>query len=214
MEMILISTNKLKIILSQAELESFDLTVDMLDYGNTETKKMLWDLLAKAKHSIGFDPDGYRVFVQLYPSKDGSCELFVTKMVTSDKAICDRFYSDSIKCEESDTDEYENEYDSYEDIDNQKTTVVFAMDSLGALCDACRRLVKVPFSGKSSIYIFNGIFYLLLFIDPPYFSYKIDEFSLLGEYGTQSTSKELLMNLYEFGKAICEDDAIKTFSSL
>lgn len=57
MEMILISANKLKISLSATELERFELTTDMLDYGNTETKKMLWDILSRAKHSIGFNPD-------------------------------------------------------------------------------------------------------------------------------------------------------------
>lgn len=212
MEMILISDNKLKIILSSEELESFDLTVDILDYGNTETKRMLWDLLSKAKHSIGFNPDGYRVFVQLYPSRDGSCELFVTKIVSSDKSICDIFSSEREEYEDAEL--CDQEYSIPEDTLAQKNTVVFAMESLNVLNDACRRISNTSFSGDSSVYIFNGTFYLLLFVDTPYINYPIDEISFLGEYGTQSHSKELLMSIYEFGKAICEGNAIKIFSDL
>ena len=212
MEMILISSNKLKIIMSKAELEKFYLTTDILDYQNTETKRMLWDLLFKAKRTAGFDPDGYRVFVQLYPSKDGSCELFVTKIIASDKSICDMFSSNEEEYDENE--DVSPEYDRCEDIDERKKCVVFAMDSLDALSDACRRLVELSFSSESSVYIFNGTFYLLLFVNHQYINYPIDEFSFLGEYGTPNLSKEIFMNLYEFGKVIREGDAIKTFAEL
>ena len=212
MEMILISTNKLKIILTKEEITSFDLTTDMLDYGNTETKRMLWDILSKAKRSVGFDPDGYRVFVQLFPSKDGACELFITKIVTSDTSIYDVFASEQTEYKE----EYEsdNEYDLYEDIGDKTTTVIFAMDSLDALSASCRRLLDTSFSGESSVYIFNGTFYLLLFFDQPYIYYPCDEFSFLIEYGTQIHSNELLMNVYEFGASICDKNAITKLAEL
>ena len=80
MEIILISECKLKIALREEDLAAFEIRADELDYSNTETKRMFWDLLTRAKQKTGFDTDGQRVLVQLYPSKDGGCEMFVTKI--------------------------------------------------------------------------------------------------------------------------------------
>ena len=80
MEIIMISNSKLKIMLCEEDLRQFELKADQLDYSNTDTKRMFWDVLSKAKHKTGFDTDGQRVLVQLYPSKEGGCEMFVTKI--------------------------------------------------------------------------------------------------------------------------------------
>ena len=76
----MISDNKLKVMLCQEDLKHFELKAEELDYSNTETKRMFWDVLSQAKHQTGFDTDGQRVLVQLYPSKEGGCEMFVTKI--------------------------------------------------------------------------------------------------------------------------------------
>ena len=80
MEFILINENKIKVMLSACDLEEFEIEAEELDYANTDTKRMLWDILSRAKHSTGFDTDGQRVLVQLYPSRHGGCEMFVTKI--------------------------------------------------------------------------------------------------------------------------------------
>ena len=64
MEMIPVTELKLKIIMKKEDLKKFELRADDLDYGTTETKKMLWSLLADAKRDYGFDTDGYRILVQ------------------------------------------------------------------------------------------------------------------------------------------------------
>ena len=48
---------------------------------------MFWDVLSRAKLRTGFDTDGQKVLVQLYPSKDGGCEIFVTKIGSIYKEI-------------------------------------------------------------------------------------------------------------------------------
>ena len=209
MEMLLISSNKLKIIISKDELDSFDLSTDMLDYGNTETKRMLWDILNKAKHTIGFDPDGYRIFVQLYPSNDGSCELFVTKISSSESSICDIFSHESY---DLDTDDDIDDSESNEASTNSRS--VYEMESLNALCNACRRMASLSISEKSAVYIYNGNFYLILYTTAHEFSYPIDELSFIGEYGSRCSSQELIFNICEFGDLICENKAIETFSEI
>ena len=80
MELILINENKLKITLSRRDMKQYDLDCDTIDYDKTETRKAFWSILDEAKHKTGFDAAKQRVFIQLYPSKEGGCEMYVTKL--------------------------------------------------------------------------------------------------------------------------------------
>jgi len=53
MEFILIGEDKIKVMLTEEDLEEFDLAADELDYANTETKRMFWDVLSRAKAHTG-----------------------------------------------------------------------------------------------------------------------------------------------------------------
>jgi len=79
-DLILINDSKLKIILTQDDMASYALTCDNIDYDNTETRRAFWDILDAAKHKTGFDAASERVYVQVYPSKGGGCEMYVTKL--------------------------------------------------------------------------------------------------------------------------------------
>jgi negative regulator of genetic competence, sporulation and motility len=80
MELIRIGDSKLKITLTSDDMTQYDLDCDTMDYDNSETRKAFWDILDHAKQITGFDAAGDRVFVQLYPSKKGGCEMYVTKL--------------------------------------------------------------------------------------------------------------------------------------
>lgn len=80
MELILISDSKLKIMLTSADMQQYALDCDTIDYDNTETRRAFWNILDEAKHRTGFDAAAQRVFIQLYPSKGGGCEMYVTKL--------------------------------------------------------------------------------------------------------------------------------------
>lgn len=80
MELILISDSKLKIMLTRDDMQQYAIDCDTVDYDNTETRRVLWSILDEAKHRTGFDAAAERVFIQLYPSKEGGCEMYVTKL--------------------------------------------------------------------------------------------------------------------------------------
>ena len=80
MELILISDSKLKIMLSRQDMEYYELSNEEIDYDNTETRRAFWQILDEAKHKTGFDAAEEKVFIQLYPSKEGGCEMYVTKV--------------------------------------------------------------------------------------------------------------------------------------
>lgn len=80
MELLMIDANKLKITLSEKELSSYSLTCDSIDYDNTETRRAFWSILDEAKHRTGFDAASDKIYIQVYPARDGGCEMFVTKL--------------------------------------------------------------------------------------------------------------------------------------
>ena len=80
MELILISESKLKVMLSAEDMRRYDLNCDTVDSGDPTARQAFWDILDEARRRTGFDAAGKRVFVQLYPSREGGCEMFVTKL--------------------------------------------------------------------------------------------------------------------------------------
>ena len=203
MEIILISTGKLKITLSKSDLDDFGLDANTLDYGVAETKRMLWDILSRAKHRVGFDPDNKRVLVRLYPAKDGSCEMFVTATDINEGSMYDNIAS-----------EYLEDMDDPEGYGPQPEVKILELESLSALTEVCRRLKGLDLISNSEVYVFEEKFYLIIFYTSQKFYSPLDELSLIGEYGTPQRSPNMLLNIYEFGKNICGSNAINKFSEL
>ena len=205
MEIILISDNKLKIMLCEKDLKQFDIKAEELDYSNTETKRMFWDILSRAKHETGFDTDGQRVLVQLYPSKEGGCEMFVTKIGALTAA----------EEEKSKSHKYLNDRNSNYLVNSKKpkkkssTYSAFSFDKTEDMIEVCRRLSEIGYIGESSAYFCeNEKKYLFLSdIDTSEYA-QIDEFSFISEYGEAENTKAISNYVFEHGKPICESLAV------
>lgn len=87
MDFIKIHDKKLKIALDASELSRLGLAVSELDYKNVETKRALWQMLGDAKRKCGFDASGESLYVEVYPSRSGGCEIFVTCLSCEKKAL-------------------------------------------------------------------------------------------------------------------------------
>ena len=87
MELILISDKKLKVMLSASDMQKYELDNDTIDYDNTETRRAFWQILDEAKHKTGFDAASEKVFIQVYPSRGGGCEMYVTKLGALSSAL-------------------------------------------------------------------------------------------------------------------------------
>ena len=215
MELIRIDEEKLKMILSHEDLLEFEMEESELDYTNTETKRMFWELLRRAKQSTGFDTDGHRVLVQLYPSREGGCEIFVTRLgiLCHD---CDFNYEEYEEEEEDDVNFSEKV--PHRRIAQEKRSAAFGFDDLDDLLKACRRLLAKPYRGKSSVYHSEeGRYYLFLDLpDPsdPWNPSAPDEFSFLNEYGTSERSDLLGAYLPEHATLLCPKDAISRLGVL
>ena len=80
MEWIRISKNKLKIMLSAEDARHYELDCEAADLGELVTRTAFHEILSDVKMQTDFDASEDKIYIQMYPSKGGGCELFVTKM--------------------------------------------------------------------------------------------------------------------------------------
>jgi negative regulator of genetic competence, sporulation and motility len=213
MEFILINENKIKVMLSASDLEDFEIEAKDLDYANTDTKRMFWDVLSRAKHSTGFDTDGQRVLVQLYPSRHGGCEMFVTEIGLLDKDN-DHFEKDSAKepiLSEKITVKAKGEKSKAA----KKALLAYGFENLELLIAVCRNLGALGYSGESSAYVGeNERFYLFISENEPREYFQLDKYSFINEFGAFENKDSTRLYLSEHGKAICKKDAVARLSKL
>ena len=80
MELILISESKLKIMLSAPDMARYELEAARMDCADAHTRAAFRHIFDDVRAEVGFDTAGSPLFVQLYASPEGGCEIFVTKL--------------------------------------------------------------------------------------------------------------------------------------
>lgn len=204
MDIIYISDSKLKVTLTPDDMEAYALTCDMIDYDNTETRRVFWDILDEAKHQTGFDAASDKVYIQVYPSKNGGCELYITKLF-----------------------ETENER---KDTEETVSLEIYGFDQLEALtgaCSALRKRVQVNWENSSVFVDLSGKkYYLVLSIEQ-----KRDDLgnilkkrgirkkepcylSILNEYGKRYLYTSLKTYLSEYCRCVCSQNAVEVFDKI
>jgi len=79
MEFLIISENKMKIMLTAEEVLSYGIESEKTDYSDPIIRKAFWQILDRARDECGFKVSGDRLLIQYYPAKCGA-EIFVTKL--------------------------------------------------------------------------------------------------------------------------------------
>lgn len=208
MELILISDSKLKVMLTEDDMKQYEINCDMIDFGSgtpVETRRAFWKILDEAKMKTGFDASGDRVFVQVYPSKSGGCEMFVTKLgIFIEKNRDSKIETPAgyIKNEKIKT---RNEV-------NKKA--VFMFDNIDNLLMACLRLSENGYIGKSSLYSAEntdsrgGKYYIVLDSD------HLPKLFCPGEYNAVNCPASAILYLKEYCSCICTENAVLTLGVL
>ena len=80
MEFLVINESKLKIIMTPEDTAKYEFQASGADYDSPDTRRVFWRIIDEATANVGFDPKGDKILIQLYPSRDGGCEIFVTKL--------------------------------------------------------------------------------------------------------------------------------------
>ena len=196
MELILINENKLKITLSECDMKQYDLNCDTIDYDNTETRRAFWSILDEAKHRTGFDAASQRVFIQLYPSKEGGCEMYVTKLAVKDSAAPENCISHAL-------------------VPLSRRYLCYSFERLEDMIAVCRRLNAIGFSGSSGAARTDGGRYILVIDEPEENAYiGLCENSFIDEFGRREDIRHVRLTKGERMEVICESGAVDHLSAL
>ncbi len=220
MELIMISDSKLKIMLTLDDMKTYSLDCATLDYDNTETRKAFWSILDEAKHRTGFDAASEKVFVQVYPSRTGGCEMYVTKLgIFADRtAVGDETgeEEDDVKLNLGGKEDVKDRDARTKDGRRYERTLVYRFLDAERLIKACGRLTESGYSGESSAYFCdegrNGKYYLL--IRDSGYALGREEYPFISEYADKVDSCIFGMYIGEHGKCICRKNAVKTLGRL
>jgi negative regulator of genetic competence, sporulation and motility len=114
MELIVINQSKLKIMLTVPDMQRYELAPGHLDCADAKTRRSFRRIFDDVRMQTGFDTAGERLLVQLYTSRSGGCEIFVTKLGMREKeedpptltgpeqALLRRVFSAEVPIEETD----------------------------------------------------------------------------------------------------------------
>lgn len=187
MELIRISDSKLKIVLSAEDMERFGIRCDTADYANTETRRAVWAILDEAKKQTGFNAASHRVYIQMYPSRAGGCELYVTKREGS---ICEP--KDEVR---------------------RASLGIYRFSRMEDLLSVCVILQKHGFEGDSSAYTEGENCYLIL-REIRKANDALQKYAFIEEYGERLSGAERLSYIEEYAAPICQTGAVALLSSL
>ena len=197
MELTLISENKIKISLTKNDLDGYSITAEEIDYDNTETRRVFWTLFDEAKKVTGFDAAKSRIFVQIYPGRDGGCELYVSKINGGSSPYEDGISARALK-----------RMVKRVNAGNGDSGAVYRFDSVSSLISACKRLKRIGFDGASSaFYDSEDRFYLTA-------DKRKDAADPVLEYGRRISGDGLDAYLKEHCKLICDGDAVERLFDL
>lgn len=215
MDLIRIDDNKMKIMLTPVDMQCYALDAIAIDYTKTETRRAFRHILDDVRLQTGFDANGNQLYVQLYPSREGGCEMFVTKLdVTC--ALGDTTERPHVGIGHASLEPKAHTHAAVEAERNR--TVAFSFDALEHLLCVCRRLRAQNFTGSSAAYWGEeGRYYLLLTEKASHRrSAAFGRLSLafIGEYGIQQNAETVRLYIREHGCPICEANAVSRLSEL
>ena len=195
MELILISSNKMKVILSEDEMKKYKLSSDG-SIALISEKKQFRSLLDEIKKKSGFDTLEHSIYVELFESMRGGCEIFITKESSKNK-------SDSLLPSLTSMQKHSLE-----------SIITYKFSNAADLLAAAKRL-NTQNSFISQLYADESdIFYLSLTFRQGYSDTEGYALIFLDEYGKKVSGQNLRTYLDEHGRKIIENNAIEVLSKL
>ena len=215
MDLIKISDTKLKIMLTASDMDKYEISNDAVCLTDVRIHGALRKMLEDARMKSGFMIDDTRLYVQLYPSIKGGCELFICKL--DDEDACYSQESGNLpSLERPALPKPYTQTRAVRKIDKYGRDVcAYSFTSLQDLIGLCRRLCSIGFCYVSNAYTDGKHKYYLFLCDFPAPSlYSLDEYCFLGEYGTRENAKLLQSYVSEYGRLICSEHAVQTLAQL
>lgn len=223
MELIPINDSKLKIMLDESDMKELHICDDA-DCARGETRLAIRTLLERAKTEIGFNTEGSEIFVQLYTSKSGGCELFITKGNTLPIPSAEDEPKEDKRQKKKESQPKKKPSGDYCSLPSRRETLpeqrratfgkmIFSFESLRDLCAVCRILHKREAGIISRAYrdAYDAFFLVLENANISAYT-RLDSLTFILEFGKRERSDHLSTYLSEHGSVICSENALEILS--
>lgn len=199
MEWIKISANKLKIMLTAEDARRYDLDCSTSTCSDMATRAAFREILSDVCRETGFDTRQEETYIQMYPSKEGGCELFITKMGLLF------------------TGEREWKATKKENLRSARIRLAcrdraFFFEEMNALLRSCRSLLGNTLITGSRAFLDDAARYWLILT--PHEESEARELVVLSDFGQEVPFEAASTYLREHGQALCESAAIQTLGAL
>lgn len=214
MELIIINENKLKITMTAPDMKEYGIDENEFHLSLIDTKNVLKRILSKTNIKTGFENigKGEKLLIQLYPEKQGGCELYITRI------SLDETDEEEMELTDDEAERYLLPQSSKKTVYLENRPSIYMFDNLEDLILACKELIKRSFNQKSSLFTHGSSkFYLLITENTensPTEKEKSRQYSFLSEFGEQINDKNFHIFLSEYGKRVIEADAAIKLSQI
>lgn len=196
MEWIRISQNKLKIMLTAEDARHYELNCEEANYTDSVTRTAFREILTDVKREADFDASEDKVYIQMYPSKEGGCELFITKI----GLLLEEERKAAMQAGKKELPNTRM---------RRENALAFCFRELSLLTAACRRLLPLTTVHKSEAFRGeNGTWWLFLSGCEPH------KLRFLSGYAREMRADMARIYLAEHGTLICEKNAVETLAEL
>ncbi len=204
MELIVISQNKFKIILSKKDTTELNIPLTYRECDGLEREVILNQIMNIVKQKTGKEYPDKKTTITLFPSKDGSCELFVTLYP---KAESRSFNKQAITSEPQ---------------KNQTTYSIICLEkNIENIILLCKALKSRNYCYSSDLYLAKQNFYLLFlyhtYNKPSPFLKKIFDsyLSLCSEYALSRTGTDIdISYIKEHEQPLHKGKTVELFSDI
>ena len=203
MELILISESKLKIMLTADDMESYEISNEQMSYEVKTTREGFEKILDVAKEKTGFDSTSSKLLIQVYPSRNGGCEVYVIR--------------------DGEVKNSPNTKEKSNPPKKKKEVCVYLLDGIEGLIKVCDILHKCGYKNESSVY-YEMIgektrYFLVLQEEVPYSSQNrkrksLNKSDLANEYGKRLGGRDIVLYIEEHADRLIEKNAVKTVGGL
>ncbi len=193
MEWIRIGENKIKVMLTPEDAARYELSPACRKESDVLSGSAFRAILSDVRNAADFDACEDKVYVQLYPSKTGGFELFITKMGVELTRKCEVAPTQK-KC--------------------ATRTVALSFEGLPPLIAVCRRLLERGFTGKSAVYLDDGHRYWLLLEEKGAPTRLKEDYRFAREYGEFEAADTARLLLAEHGRCLAPTGAVEKIGVL
>lgn len=207
MEITLLNETELRVTLTAEDLEHYSIDCAHMDYGTTETRRAFWSILDEARRKTGFDAARDKICIRVYPSTDGGCDMYVTRLTGGEETA-----------EAAETGE-NVETKSLPPAPLKETTTVYALDiaDTEGLIRLCALLCDCGYDLPGDIYALDGSRqrYFLSVTEPRGSTGgRLPVSAVLDEFGTRLASPSMALCLSEHARRIASGHAFRTLAEL